>query len=67
MQEEGKHAERDSMQHPDQREADLACTHQDATLSEQILDDSPHPDAREYLKRARRANPNDFSWREPGR
>ncbi|HEX4932539.1 MAG TPA: hypothetical protein VFV33_05120 [Gemmatimonadaceae bacterium] len=59
----GAHDEQNSMQHPDQRESELACTHQDATLAEQILDDSPHPDAREYLKRARRAHPQEFGDR----
>lgn len=63
MERAGAHDEPNSMQHPDQRESELACTHQDATLAEQILDDSPHPDAREYLKRARRAHPQEFGDR----
>lgn len=43
-----RHGDRDSdsMRHPDQRESRLASTREDATLAEQILDDSPHPDAK---------------------
>ena len=37
---------RESMRHPDQKESQLASTREDATLAEQVLGDSPHPDAR---------------------
>lgn len=45
MADSSRHADRDSMRHPDQQESRLASTREDATLAEQILDDSPHPDA----------------------
>lgn len=45
-----KQGDRDSMRHPDQQESRLASTREDATLAEQILDDSPHPGARKWSR-----------------
>jgi hypothetical protein len=46
MADSSKQGDRNSMRHPDQQESRLASTREDATLAEQILDDSPHPDPR---------------------
>ena len=50
MTEHDKRADRDSMRHPEQRDSSLASTHEDATLAEQVLGDSPHPEARRWIQ-----------------
>lgn len=59
MARDDERADREGMRHPDQKESQLASTREDATLAEQVLDDSPHPDARrdyESRRGSRRAS-----------
>lgn len=41
---------RDGTRHPEQRESYLASTREDASLVDQIAGDSPHPDARKWIR-----------------